>query len=145
MADSWSRRDTASLIEDVVSKVWKMALVAEINGELAGFVWGYKASCKRGSLESLDTLFMGDVPIVTAPGFRDIGIATTLETTLLSEAAKNGMEYAWVCPYETYKPVVSLYEKRGFRIDRGAWTDDRKEGMYPVRLRMLKPLNMYGP
>lgn len=57
--------------------------------------------------------------VATSPDYRNRGIATLLETVLLSEARKAGFSWAVLRTDERNKAAVNVYEKLGFKQING--------------------------
>ncbi len=147
--DYWSRKDVSEDIAYAFSRDWKRVLVAEANGKLAGFTWGYRMDRdKFDFLEESDIFSEGDRvmyvdEVATAPSSRNSGIATILESVLLSEARTAGMGYAVLRTDEKNKPAIAVYEKLGFRRmeENGKELTDPE---FPSRIYMAKQLVRYS-
>lgn len=149
LEEYWSRKDVYDDIGYAMSVDWRRILVAEMNGKLAGFTWGYRMNREKfGFLSESEVLSKGGEimyvdEVATSPDCRNMGIATMLETVLLSEARNSGFSYAVLRTDEKNKSAISVYEKLGFRKMKAS-NGELKDPEFTSRIYMAKPLVRYG-
>lgn len=99
MPHPWVRDDIRSLISDDK----KMALVAEEDGDIAGYV---------GASFVLDEAEIGNICVSSS--YRRRGLAAKLLTALENELKSKGVSVIFLEVENTNKGAIALYEKQGF-------------------------------
>ncbi|WPR74244.1 GNAT family N-acetyltransferase [Algoriphagus sp. NG3] len=104
-----------------------LALVAEVEGKLAGFKVGYQH-------DSLTTFYswMGGV----IPGFREYGVATALADYMEKWAKMNGYKKIFFKTRNRFPAMICFGLKRSFKIMNVI----RKGGVEDYRIVMMKKL-----
>ena len=92
-----------------------LAFVAEINGEVAGFIYGYTLM----SLEDKPQLFVYSVDVW--PKYQNMGIGSKLFQYVVDYSRKNGFSECFVITDKGNKRACRVYEKAGGKND---YTDE---------------------
>jgi len=98
----WLGRKLASLEKDE-----GINLVAEVNGK----VIANSTLNKRTGISS----HTGEIGIIIAMGYRNIGIGTEMLKTLISQARKMGLKMLFLGVFFTNRLAYHVYEKVGFK------------------------------
>jgi len=91
--------------------------VAEDEGEIVGFVFGYLKEMPAAVLATWGARGVGYVELlVVAPGYRRKGVGQALLDSLMKEFKQSGLDMVLLhCPAEA-KAAKNLYEKNGFGV-----------------------------
>jgi RimJ/RimL family protein N-acetyltransferase len=120
----WSIMSKRQDISESLRNAGQLSLVAEVNGEVVGFLEFVNGRRRR-------TQHSGTLSIFVQEGFREIGIGSALIRTLLRWARTVPLiEKVTLAVFSTNTRAIAAYEKLGFLVEGNCPRDMKINGEY---------------
>jgi RimJ/RimL family protein N-acetyltransferase len=120
----WNVMSKRQDISESLRHPGQLALVAEVNGEVVGFLEFVNGRRRR-------TQHSGSLSIFIQDGFREIGIGSVLLKTLLKWARTSPLiEKVTLAVFSTNTRAIAVYQKLGFLVEGRCPRDMKIDGEY---------------